>query len=144
MKDKIKTVIYIFSLIVTAIFLIDSVFLYIFKGKQAVLSAVDIMFILLDAFICAVCYLPLLSDKGISKMKMFFLQIGYAFTVNIIVLVTGHFLNWFSFKNPASFFEFEAVILFSYILAFFTAYKIDSGTADKMNEKLKQINEKDE
>lgn len=144
MKEKIKTVIFTFSLIVTAIFLIDSVFLFIFKGKQPVLSAVDIMFMLLDAFICAVCYLPLLSDKGFSKMKMILMQTGYFITVNCVVLATGLFMNWFSFKNPASFFEFEAVILFSYFLAIFTAYKIDSGTADKMNEKLKQITDKDE
>lgn len=141
MKDKIKTLIYIFSLIVTAIFIIDSIFLLIFKGKGAVLSVVDVLFILLDAFICAFCYLPLLSDKGFSKTKMVLMQTGYFLVINAVVLLTGLFLNWFSFKNPASFFEFEGVIVFSYVLAFFTAYKIDSGTADKMNQKLKQMNE---
>ena len=141
MKDKIKTLIYIFSLIVTAIFIIDSIFLLIFKGKGAVLSVVDVLFILLDAFICALCYLPFLSDKGFSKTKMVLMQTGYFLVINAVVLVTGLFLNWFSFKHPASFFEFEGVIVFSYILAFFTAYKIDSGTADKMNQKLKQMNE---
>lgn len=137
MKDKIKTLIYIFSLIVTAIFIIDSIFLLIFKGKESALSVVDVLFILLDAFICALCYLPFLSDKGFSKTKMVLMQTGYFLVINAVVLVTGLFLNWFSFKNPVSFFEFEGVIIFSYVLAIFTAYKIDSGTADKMNQKLK-------
>ena len=129
----------IFTRFATSIFLIDSIILLAFKGKEAKLFATDVLVILGLAFICAVLYILLLNDRNISKGKMFLMQLIYFFIIDALVLVVGELLNWFSFRHIKTFLAFESVIVLVIFLTIFYSYKSDSLTAKKMNEKLKSL-----
>ena len=141
MKEKLNTLITISTRLSTVIFLIDSIALLAFKGKDACLSAVDVLVILGIALICGLLYVLILSDKNVSKKKMFLLQLLYIAIVNVIVLAIGHFLKWFSFCHIKTFLVFESVIIGVCVITLIYSYKCDSITAKKMTEKLKDLND---
>ncbi len=139
MKEKLNTVILIFTRFSTAIFLIDSIALFLFKGKEAKLFVTDILVILGIALLCGILYVLLLDDRNLSKKKMFAMQLIYFACVDIIVLVTGYFLKWYSFCYMPSFYAFESVIISVCFVTILYSYKGDSITAKKMTEKLKSL-----
>lgn len=139
MRDKINTLILIFTRFATSIFLIDSIVLLAFKGKEAKLYATDILVILGLALVCALLYILLLNDRSISKGKMFLMQLIYFVIIDALVLFVGNFLNWFSFQHIKTFLAFESVIVLVIFITVFYSYRIDSLTAKKMNEKLKSL-----
>ena len=144
MREKLNTVILIFTRFSTAIFLVDSIALLAFKGKDAKLYATDILFILGLALACAILYVLFLSDRNISKKKMFLMQLLCFALINTLVLTTGYFLHWFSFRHIKTFFAFESVIIGVCFITIFYSYKSDSITAKRMTEKLKNLeSEKD-
>lgn len=140
MKEQINTLISIFTRVVSAIFVFTSIYLACFVGFSATLKLKDILFILLIGLISAVCYLPMLGDRTFSKAQMLALQIGYFLVINTVVLVTGYFLTWFCFEDKASFIAFEGVIIAVYLIVMFVSYKVDSGSAEKMNKRLRDRN----
>lgn len=95
---------------------------------------------MLIGLISAVCYLPMLGDRTFSKAQMLALQIGYFLVINTVVLVTGYFLTWFCFEDKLSFIAFEGVIIAVYLIVMFVSYKVDSGSAEKMNKRLRDRN----
>ena len=139
MKEKINTILSIFTRLSTAIFLLDSIILITAYGKEAKFLATDIIAILALALVCSVCYLPLLSDKNLSKKKMIIMNITYFLVINVITLTTGYFLNWFCISEFRSFCLLESVIVGSYLIVMIYFYKIDSNTAEKLNERLKNF-----
>ena len=144
MKEKLNTIILIFTRFATAIFLIDSIALIAFKGKEAKLFATDILAILGIALLCAVFYILLLSDRNISKKKMLIMQLAYFAIINTIVLIAGLLLKWFSFCKLSTFFIFESVIIGVISITVLYSYKSDSATAKKMTEKLKKLESEEE
>ena len=72
MKEKLNTLITVFTRFSTVIFLLDSIALLAFKGKDASLSALDVLVILGIALICGILYVLILSDKNVSKKKNVF------------------------------------------------------------------------
>ena len=94
MREKLNTLILIFTRFSTVIFLIDSIALLAFKGNKAGLYATDILVILALALVCAALYLLLLNDKKTSKTKMLLLQLLYFAIINTLVLFVGNFLNY--------------------------------------------------
>ena len=139
MKEKIKFLVTLFTRIVTCVLIFDVILLFIVKGKDSSLSIVDIIGIMFVALMCSVFYLPLLTDKTFSKRMMIFLNVAYFVIVNAITLLAGLFLNWFKFTNIVSFCALEGVIVATYVLVMILFYKVDVSTADKMNEKLKEL-----
>ena len=139
MKEKIKFLVTLFTRIVTCVLIFDVILLFIVKGKDSSLSIVDIIGIMFVALMCSVLYLPLLTDKTFSKRMMIFLNVAYFVIVNAITLLVGLFLNWFKFTNIVSFCALEGVIVATYVLVMILFYKVDVSTADKMNEKLKEL-----
>ena len=140
MKEQINTLISIFTRVVSAIFVFTSIYLACFVGFSATFKLKDILFILLIGLISAVCYLPMLGDRTFSKAQMLALQIGYFLVINTVVLVTGYFLTWFCFEDKLSFIAFEGVIIAVYLIVMFVSYKVDSGSAEKMNKRLRDRN----
>lgn len=141
MKEKINTVISIFTRFSTVIFVLDSIALLAFKGKEAKLYVTDILFMLGIALFCALLYTLLLSDKNYSKKKMFLMQLIYILIIDVIVLAIGLLLNWISFCNIKTVFVFESVIIVVCLVTICYSYKLDSFTAKKMNEKLKSLSQ---
>ena len=141
MKEKINTVILLFTRWATAIFLVDSIALIAFRGKEARLYAADVLVIL--ALVCAIPYVLLLSDRFFSKKKMLLMQFVYFIIIDALVLTTGQLLNWFSFRHLKTFLVFESVIIGAYLVTVIYSYKTDSSTARKMNEKLRHMKSED-
>lgn len=143
MKEKINTVILLFTRWATAIFLVDSIALIAFRGKEARLYAADVLVILALALVCAILYVLLLSDSFFSKKKMLLMQFVYFIIIDALVLTTGQLLNWFSFRHLNTFLVFESVIIGAYLVTVIYSYKTDSSTARKMNEKLRHMKSED-
>ena len=93
---------------------------------------------MLIGVLCAVCYLPMLSEKEYSKRTMIFLQVAYFIIINAATLTTGFLLHWFNFKNPGAVFSFEVVIILVYVTVMIVSYKIDAVSAKMMNRKLEE------
>ena len=142
MKGKIDTLIQIFTRVVTTIFLFASLYEAIFVDMKVVFYIRDIWGIMLIGMLCAVCYLPMLSEKSYSKLTMIIFQVAYFIIINAATLATGFLLHWFNFKNPVAVFSFEIIIILVYSSVMFISYKIDSDSAKKMNEKLEERNMK--
>ncbi|MBP5284241.1 MAG: hypothetical protein J6Y93_06215, partial [Treponema sp.] len=62
MKEKFKELKLMFTRISTQIFLLDAVGLLLFKGKDAKVSATDILVMLGIGGLCSLCYIILLFD----------------------------------------------------------------------------------
>lgn len=144
MREKLNTLILIFTRFSTVIFLIDSIALLAFKGNKAGLYATDILVILALALVCAALYLLLLNDKKTSKTKMLLLQLLYFAIINTLVLFVGNFLNWFSFCHVKTFVVFEGVIISVIVITIVYSYKSDAATAKRMIEKLKALDRSSE
>ena len=138
MKEKINILINIFTRVVTTIFLIVTIYEALFIGRDVTFKLMDIWGIMLIGLLCAICYLPLLSEKNYSKAAMIILQAVYFVVINATTLATGFLLHWFNFKNPLAVLSFELIIIFVYITVMIVFYKIDYNSAKEMNKKLKE------
>ena len=138
MKDKINILVNIFTRVVTTIFLIVTIYEALFVDIKLTFRIIDIWGILLIGLLCAICYLPLLTEKNYSKTTMIILQIAYFVVINATTLVTGILLHWFNFKKTMSVLIFELIIIFVYITVMFIFYKIDYNSAKEMNKRLKE------
>lgn len=138
MKEKINILINIFTRVVTTIFLIVTIYEAIFIGMDVTFKIMDIWGIMFIGLLCAICYLPLLSEKNYSKTIMIIFQVIYFVIINAATLVTGFLLHWFNFKSPVAVLSFELIIIFVYIIVMVISYKIDSDSAKEMNKKLKE------
>ena len=67
MKDKINILVNIFTRVVTTIFLIVTIYEALFVDIKLTFRIIDIWGILLIGLLCAICYLPLLTEKNYSK-----------------------------------------------------------------------------
>ena len=142
MKGKIKFLITLFTRVLTAIIIFDSIMLLISSGTKVYLSVSDLICLILISLLCAIFYIPFLADKDFSsKRQWIIMNICYFLAVNITTLVFGYLMHWFSFSKITSFIALEAVIICAYSLVMFFFYKLDMNTADKMNEKLKEREE---
>ena len=142
MKEKINIMLMIFTRVVTAIFLIASIYITFFFGNERVMASTDIWAIMFIGFVSAVCYLPFLLEINYSKIAMVILQVIYFLIINAVTLITGAFRGWFTFKNPVNAISFEAVIICVYVIVMIVSYIIDSDSAKKMNQKLEERNMK--
>ncbi len=140
MKEKINILLLIFTRVVTAIFFFASVYEAIFVGMDVAFDILDVWGIMLIGLLCALCYLPMLSEKEYSKITMIILQVVYFVIINAATLATGYFLEWFNFKNPLAVFSFEVVIILVYATVMVVSYKVDSVSAKEMNKKLEERN----
>ena len=138
MKDKINILVNIFTRVVTTIFLIVTIYDALFVDINLTFRIIDIWGIMLIGLLCAICYLPMLSEKNYSKGVMIILQVAYFVIINTATLMTGFLLHWFNFKSPVAILSFEVIIIFVYITVMIVFYKIDYNSAKEMNKKLKE------
>ena len=138
MKEKINILINIFTRVFTTIFLIVTIYEALFVDISLTFRIIDVWGFLLIGLLCAICYLPLLSEKNYTKTIMIILQVVYFVVINAATLVTGFLLHWFNLKSPMAVFSFELIIIFVYIIVMVISYKIDSDSAKEMNKKLKE------
>ena len=119
----------------------DTLFIWIAHGSNATLSVIDLLCLIMIGLLDSILYIPFLADKDFSKRQWIIMNIFYFIGINITTLVFGYFLCWFSFSKINSFITLEGVILCTYSLVMFFFYKVDVNTAEKMNERLKELEE---
>ena len=130
----------IFSRIVTGVTFVTAVYIVIFWGDDTNLSVAILWQILLVSALCSLGTLLLYNyeEKNISKKSMFLRTcIAFAY-VNVIVLASGWYFQWFSFQNWEMVAGMEVCIIGVFlsitIISMLTAQK----TADAMNARLKE------
>ncbi len=136
-KKIIQTLVIIFAQVSTAIFVFSSIYISICFGQDVNLDLSYVWGVLFIAFISSIARIPLLGDREFSKTKMLVANIIYFLFVNILVLVTGYFLEWFYITELKMTIGIEITIIVVYIVTMLIAYKLDSQEAEKMNQKLK-------
>jgi len=138
-KEKIETIIKIHTRVVTGIFLFICLYLLWLPGDTRI-RIIDILGVQLIGLISGVAYLPLITDKELSKTKMFVYNALYCLTINITVILFGYFFHWFSFKSIGTVIAIELMFIAVYSLMMIIAYRIDTKQAKKFNEKLLERN----
>ncbi len=142
-KEKIQLMIKIHTRVVTGIFLFVCFYLLWLPGDTRI-RIIDILGVQLIGLISGVAYLPLMTDKELSKNKMILLNSFYGLTINISVLLFGYFFRWFSFKNIGTVIAIELMFVAVYSLTMFIGYGVDNKQAKKLNEKLRERNQNQE
>jgi len=142
-KEKIETLIKIYTRVVTGIFLFICVYLFWYTDEMMI-RIIDIAGVHVVGLVCAIAYLPLLTDKEFSKRKMIVMNILYFLSINVTVFVVGYVLKWASFSVKGSLFTIEGMIILIYALMMFISYRIDSNETNKINKKLQERNLKRE
>jgi hypothetical protein len=69
------------------------------------------------------------------------MNVLYFLGINITTVVIALLLGWINFTRIASLVSIECVIICTYSLVMIFFYKVDASTADKMNKKLKEMDD---
>ena len=142
MREKFDTFLLMFTRLSTQFCLVDALAHLIFKGVKTKVYSLEFLVILGIASICAVLYVALLINKNVSKKTMLLLQFCYFVIVDTAVIISGYLLEWFSFTRIYEFITFESFILLLIVITILHSYKTNSAVARKMNEKLKELEQK--
>lgn len=138
-KTKLNFFIEMFSKLSTAIFIFSSIYIFAFGGFNSVLSIKYIWGVLAQAFLLTLAYLPFLSEKEMGKKKFLICNIIYFICADIIVLVTGLFLEWFSLKHPVTIIAIEIIFVLVYATVYAVMYFSNKKSVDQMNQQLKKL-----
>ncbi|MCQ2598339.1 MAG: DUF3021 domain-containing protein [Treponema sp.] len=138
-KTKINFMIDMFAKLATAIFIFSSLYIFAFGGFDSVISVKYIWGVLAQSFLLTVAFLPFLSEKEMSKKKFLFCNIIYFIFADIVVLVSGLFLHWFSLEHPVTIIAMEIVFVLVYVSVYILMYFSSKRSVDKMNQQLKKM-----
>lgn len=133
MKEKVSRLINLFCSITAAIFIFSSIYICIFWGVNTQLPLAYIFGVLFIGLVSTLAYIPLLSEKELSKRAMVVMNTLHFLFVNAVVLATGYFLKWFSARTlPAM----ELTIIVVYAAVNVISYFINNREAKKLTELL--------
>ena len=139
----LRDLITIFTTVTTLIFLFSSIFIFALSGKDAVVDIYYLWGVLFIGAGCAVLYVPiLLLEERLSKVWMLFSNIIYFVLVDALVMITGYFLQWFSFRRIETIIGIEAVIVIVFTVAMLLCYRADLSKSDVLNKKIQAWNKK--
>lgn len=138
-KEKIQVMINIHTRVVTGVFLFLCFYILWLPGDASIILR-DIVGIQIIGLISAVAYLPLLSDKEVSKKRMIVYNFLYFAVINLSVMVMGYKLHWANFSQKGTVIAIEAMVIATYALVKLISYRVDYSEASKMNKKLKLRN----
>lgn len=138
-KTKLSLMIDMFTKLATAIFIFSSIYIFIFGGLDSVVSVKYIWGVLVQAFLLSVAFVPFFSDKEMSRKKFLVCNILYFIFADIVVLVSGLFLHWFSLEHPVTIVAMEIVFVLVYVSVYALMYFSSKKSVDKMNQQLKKM-----
>lgn len=140
-KIRLRFFIDMFSKLTTAIFIFSSIYIFLFAGFEKILSVKLIWGILAEAFLITLGYLPLITEKEMSKVKYLVSNILYFIYTDVVVLCFGFYFGWFSVRHPITIVAMEATFVITYAVVYVVMYLSVKHSADKMNEQLKKLRE---
>lgn len=145
-KNLFMPIVNMISVIATLIFLISGIFIAIFWGPKTVLDLTYIFVIIGMSVVYGILYIPILLSENwnISKWGSFALNALYFLMVNVSVVVIGFHLNWFDAGDLRMLVGFEICIILVYLMATVIRWVSACNTANKMNDKLRQISRGEE
>lgn len=137
-KEKLDTFINFFTRISTVIFIFSGIYICVFYGFKAGISVSYVFGVLGMSAVFAIGGTLLKSSETVSKKVRFVQGISFFIFVNIITLLVGFILHWFSPKHLSTVIGMEVTIFIVFFVVTFITYRIDANTANKLNEKLKE------
>lgn len=138
-KTKLGYLMDLFSKITTFSFIFSSIYILIFAGTEENFSIRYIWGILGESFVLAAAYLPLITEKELSKSRYLIYNILYFLFANVVVLGFGLYMGWFSLKRPATIIAMELNFLLVFITVWAVMYFSAKSSVNKMNEQLKKM-----
>jgi hypothetical protein len=139
---KIQLFFDVFARIAATIFLFSSIYIAVFFGTDVVLRISYIWGVLFISLAATIGRIPFFTDKEISKTKMLAGNIIYVIFLNILVMVSGYYLEWFHPGENKMIIGLEITIFVVYASVMVLSYLADLKTAKKITEKLKNRKEK--
>lgn len=143
--DFIKKVLFRFAVVTTCICFCVPMFDILVNGGVEHLGRIDIMLleIVCAAFLCAlgeaiVYKLDKLTGKSLLVMFLHYIYI------NAVVIVFGCIVGWFDYTRPVEMIAISLLIFVIYIINVAASYLRDKQTSNKINDKLKELHEKNE
>lgn len=140
--QKLKSILSTFTYVTTGVLFCSAFFIQIF-GDGITLS-VDILWQILSiSFLCSLgnlLYFSKGSDRkgGLEKKQLLVRAIIHYFYINIIVIGSGLFFEWFYWYRVDMMVTMFFMILIIYLAIWVINYKKDKMLADRINEKLKE------
>ncbi len=130
-----------FTWISTMIFIFSGIFIALFWGSHTQLGLSYVFGVLVMSAVFSLVGTPVMNMEKAGKKKMALFQALYFLFVNMGVVATGFFLNWFTTENKAMVAGFEVTIIFVYGMLTVIMNVNDRKTANRMNERLKNLRE---
>lgn len=137
MYKLIQSFLNVFSCVATMIFIFSSIYIALFFGIKAPSYVWGVLAISLFA---AIIRIPIFVLKEMSKVHMLIYNVVYFILINIAVLITGYYLEWFYLSNTKMVIGMEITIIIVSVCVLFIMHLIDLHAAEQMNEKLKSRN----
>lgn len=139
MFEKIKKLFVLACVLSTVIFLYSSIYIFYFDKFNRCLDVTYMWGVILLSAIMSLLRLPLMKDKEPSKAQMLIGEIVYFLLTNVLTMIFGKYLHWFSFEYPKSVVAMEICIVVVAFKIYLLMYISDRFSANKMNEKLKKL-----
>lgn len=143
---KIKKIMTITSSITTATLIVSAfwnIISALSEGKNLITATVPLMIlpeILLMGLFTGIGTTLIINEDCASRKEDLIRRVIHCAYICIVVLVMGGFFDWYS-PTPSGILLMLFSILAVYLFTFFTNYYQSKRLADKLNEKLEQINE---
>lgn len=136
-KSKISYFLTMFSIMVTAILIVSSIYIYCFRGMAYVLNVKYVWSVLGLSLGLSLGYLPFLSD--LSRRAYVIWNIVYFFIADFIVLLVGFIQGWFSLARPSTIIGMEITFVLVYVIVWIVILISMKNSTQKLNDQLKKI-----
>lgn len=134
--NKIGKFFTLFCTITTCIFLCSSIFILIIWGKDCTLSISYVLGVIGLSLVTSLLYIPLLTEKELSKVQTIIFRIIYFIVTNVLVLIVGYKLHWFVINNIKMVIGMEITIICVFVLLNVVEYISGLSEAKKINDIL--------
>ncbi len=135
---RLRGVLSLFTKITTLVVIVTAIYIMIFWGEGTVLGVKILWQIIFVSGICALGFLilPDSEQKEVSKASMLLRYIALFIYVNIVVMGSGIYFEWFYISNWKMILGMLACIVIVFVIISSVSYFVDNKLAEKMNEKL--------
>lgn len=138
---KLNDVFFVFVCVTTCVVFVTAVYIMIF-WPGATLGVEILWQILAVSFLCSLC-IYIYPEREVSQRTTILLNILHYIVTNAIVLGCGIWFGWFYADNLPMVLGMVAVIAFVFILVSVAVWNRNKRLAVRLNERLKEYQQKD-
>lgn len=143
MRDKLKSLLFIFVCVTTGIVIADVVFILIFGDITQSQNGQAMLQVLLVAFLTSVVSL-IYPSKEVSKRTGLILRIVHFVLVCAIVLTVGVEAEWYDTANIWMIVGMVAMVAVIFTAVYYASEVRNKHLAERMNERLEQFRDEDD